>query len=224
MARPQVHTSSPLFKLRCILGEESPLTQETFARLAGVPYETVRSIEGGRRSKEGPSEEVLAKIKDATAAAWNAKENLWEFAFKPKSSKALIPFSHAIYIEYRRWLETPPDAEGKSRWTNLTSLKIGSLLASSSDPKWYPLLFKIHKAISDWRREFEISGQVRIPHDGPLVDLERFLEDSRPTFVISFDKHTGKVTLLPSVAGMTDGLPANYRDKVLDPAKPGKKT
>jgi hypothetical protein len=199
------------------------MSQKSFAKLVGIPFETIRSIEGGRRSKgesqhKGElSEEASAKIKDATAAAWNAKESLWEYAFKSENSKALIPFNRAIYTEYRRCLETPPSSDFKGMSKNAALLKLKLLLDYATDSQWYPLMFKIHKAISDWRTELGITGQLHPPHGGPLIDLERFLDDSRPAFVISFDKHTGKITqFIPISSSMAKALPPHM---VLNPSK-----
>jgi transcriptional regulator with XRE-family HTH domain len=195
------------------------MTQYELARLVDVPFETIRSIETGRRRKEaGPSAEVLEKIKLATAATWNPEERLWEFAFKDPKSKILMPFSYAIYLEYRRCLETPPIKELKESWPNAVALKLWLSLTLVSGERWYPLLFKIEKAIAEWRSRFEIEGKFQLPNVSQVHDLKEHIEGSRPAFTVEFNKQTGKIDrFVPLPAKLAAVLPSDYQHIVLDP-------
>jgi hypothetical protein len=221
MAAVQKHTAGPIFKLRRIIGGDSPMSQPQFAKLVDVPFETIRSIETGRRRKDlGPTPEVLDKIKFATAAAWNPQESMWEFAFKDPLSKKLVPFTYALYLKYRHYIETPPIKGLKDSVQAMIQYKVKLLLAFVSDTRWYPLLFKIEKAISQWRSELEIEGKVQIP-EGPMLDLREFLEESRPAFVLSFDDKTGEIVqFIPIGSHMAKGLPSELQYRVVrDPAQ-----
>jgi transcriptional regulator with XRE-family HTH domain len=70
MSTPPESWTSPIAELRHVIG----LSQPKFARLLGVSFDTVASLEVGR-ARVTPF--ILEKVQFATGAVWDEKNQLW---------------------------------------------------------------------------------------------------------------------------------------------------
>jgi hypothetical protein len=177
--KPQ-STRHPLRQLRGLLsedGEESPITQQTLSRITDVPFNSVKSVESGRRSLTC---EIGFKILRTTGAVWNDEKKIWMFAFAWGKD---ISFNYLLYREYRRLTtEPPPDQEFD---VELLQWKLGQLFQNVPKRFWYGLLFRMNHFLERCREDFGLK-QLKEPFKATTI---HFMVDlNSQTQTLSFQR------------------------------------
>jgi hypothetical protein len=167
--RPSKNSGNPLAKLRAILagGSNPPLSQPALAQLLNLPYDTLHSVENGRRPLTAP---IRFEILSRTGAEWDEATEQWVNAFSLDDTKTPFTYDHYIYV--RVALAEPPEAEA---FVNYLKQELDTLFKNASGTNWQRLWFHFYRFVQE-RKE------AAAAHDQALQESDK--RGSENTFML----------------------------------------
>jgi hypothetical protein len=153
MGRPQKYKSSPLFKLRRILGERSPMPQNEFAAKIDVSLDTIQAIETGRR---GLTQGVLKKIVTALWAVWDPKGSRWmlQYASPPQE------FTRELFGQYQSFIvKKAPIRESDPE---VIKMRIDALFETVAADSWMKLYWRIQEALEQCLADLDFRDRGKL--------------------------------------------------------------
>lgn len=145
-APEEINYAARLRQLRLLMGQDyKPLDGDKFARLAGIPPGTLRSIESNLRYL-GP--ENTARIRDRIGAVWSDRLGTWVFRDNEE-----IPFSRQLYEQYVTLLFDSPSMTE----VNAEMLYQGVFELLSGLPKrsYHHALFELHDVLAKLASDYQ---------------------------------------------------------------------
>jgi transcriptional regulator with XRE-family HTH domain len=143
---------NPLRLLREALspgGIRHPISMNELSKITGVPFDTVKAIEAGRRSLRGG---VLEQVAEETGAHWNGRKRRWE-AYEGLET---VPFTRDRFLEHRQGLEQRP--EHPEHWEAQPLVWFAMMFEEVSDKDWRRLLSRLEFLYEQCRRDFKLKG------------------------------------------------------------------
>jgi transcriptional regulator with XRE-family HTH domain len=151
---------SPLYTLR----QRCRLTQPEFARLIGVAFDTVQSVETGR-AKLTPG--ILEKVRYATGAVWKDKKSEWLLDWnirrhlaKPVEDKE-TPFTAELFAQFQG-LKTTPISKARLEDDQKTMHEwVDTLCAYAPQERWVEFVQRFSQFVQATLNAFPRDEQQR---------------------------------------------------------------
>jgi transcriptional regulator with XRE-family HTH domain len=177
--RPAQHTASPIYQLRKLIGETSPVTQPELARIIDVPFATVQSIEAGRRGITGAT---LEKIALGTGAYWDQRKTRW-MCIVPDENARNKPFDRKEYLAFRRTM-TQTSLNDKDELPDILK-KVEQLFDKVPDDHRYMLYLRLLHFIEKCHHDFHTSQSTSIKPElgqkqNPNLGVKRLYGTEQP--------------------------------------------
>jgi hypothetical protein len=129
-------------------------TQSELSREIGVPLDTIKSIESGRRPL---SRQIQKTVRVMFGVIWDQKKKQWGyrvFKWNPKGVKyEFCPATKADIQTYRKMLEEPPNPNHLDRDRDAVKMRIDALFEQVKAPYWMRLFESMQDSVEELREE-----------------------------------------------------------------------
>jgi DNA-binding XRE family transcriptional regulator len=152
MARPtkEENKDNPLKKLRRALGDgDISMPQHRLAKFLGVPLETIKAIESGKRQRAGLSNAIVYHAYSNLGASWSEADQSWT----PVGTRDPLDLAHV-----KRWRRATFVRDNE---TDAMLLRLMVVLDSAPEKKFKEIVDAVEVKLQELLQEFDYQPEYQ---------------------------------------------------------------